>query len=298
MNKRIIVTAITACSTFALLFAHEHPVKLVGAWRGPNDLIVNMCDDNQMQPYVCYCGIFRAYGWSDFSTVVAGDSLIMKSTGAESPFEGRFKIESDDRLVGSLTMGYPDAAWYYNGCAELIRQKPEMPDNLNADLEGTILPSDYGRLSVNREAAREVLSTLSPDSYGYAEREDVWQLLDAKTYPVTPDEMMGFKRVRSIQIAANDGIFSYPYFNCRFRKVDGKVFFEKTSGSQRKSGYVYQNTPESLVFLGGWSVNNEPQTSYGSENSVAGMVYKIGPGRAIMIFSSEDNRVEIYEFIK
>ncbi|MDE7509597.1 MAG: DUF4893 domain-containing protein, partial [Muribaculaceae bacterium] len=108
----------------------------------------------------------------------------------------------------------------------------------------------------------------------------------------------GFKRVRSIQIDARDGIFSYPYFNCRFRKINGKIFFEKTTGSQRKSGYIYQNTPESLIFLGGWSVNNDPQTTYGSENSVAGTIYKIGPAKAIMIFPTDDHRVEIYELTK
>ena len=92
--------------------------------------------------------------------------------------------------------------------------------------------------------------------------------------------------------------FSYPYFRCRFRNVDGKVFFEKTTGSQRKSGFVYQNGPKSLAFLGGWSVNDEPQTLYGAENSVAGVLYKIGTRRAIILFPTSADRVEIYELIK
>ncbi len=61
---------------------------------------------------------------------------------------------------------------------------------------------------------------------------------------------------------------------------------------------MYQNSPESLIFLGGWSVNEDPQTTYGSENSVAGTVYKIGNNKAIMIFPTGENRVEIYELIK
>ena len=124
------------------------------------------------------------------------------------------------------------------------------------------------------------------------------KLLNAATFSLTPKEITGFKRVRSIQIDARDGIFSYPYFNCRFREIDGKIFFEKTKGSQRKSGFLYQNSPESLIFLGGWSVNDEPQTTYGSENSVAGTVYKIGSDKVIMIFPTDQDRVEIYEFVK
>ncbi|MDE5958879.1 MAG: hypothetical protein K2G59_01780, partial [Muribaculaceae bacterium] len=59
-----------------------------------------------------------------------------------------------------------------------------------------------------------------------------------------------------------------------------------------------QNGPHSLIVLGGWSVNDDPQTAYGSENSIAGTVYKIGEGKAIMIFPTENNRVEIYELLK
>lgn len=299
MKNRFRVPALMMCCALSGAFVHaETANRLTGAWKGPKDLMVNLCTDNQEQLYVCQCGIFRTYGWVNFSTIVSRDSLIMMSTDIGSPFEGRFKIESGDRLVGTLTMGAPDEIWYYKGTAELVRQKPVMPENLNPELDGIILPSDYGALSLDREKAREVLSAVSSGSYGYAEKGAVEKLLNAQTYPLSPEDMLGFKRVRSIQIGGRDGIFSYPYFNCRFRTIDGKVFFEKTTGSQRKSGYLYQNRPESLVFLGGWSVNNDPQTTYGSANSVAGTVYKTGSRQAIMIFPAGDDRVEIYEFVK
>ncbi len=293
MKTKIYTTLLLAIGGFCTSFAGI--ANLTGAWKGPKDLMINVCVDNQSQPYICHCGIYRTFGWVNFSTTVSADSLIMVSTDTGSPFKGRFRIESGDRLVGKLEMGSPGDEWYYNGEAELVRQKPIMPENLNHDLEGIVLPADYGILSLARDKARDVLSTLSPESYGYSEKSMVEKLLNAKTYPITPDDMIGFRRVRSIQIDARDGIFSYPYFNCRFRKADGKIFFEKTSGSQRKSGVVYQNDPESLVFLGGWSVNDDPQTEYGGINSVAGTVYKIGPRKALMIFPTDVNRVEIYE---
>ena len=298
MKMRLLSIAFMVYCAIAAAFANVRTVNLTGAWKGPNDLMVNLCADTENRLYVCYCGIFRTYGWTNFSTTISGDSLIMKSTEVYAPFEGRFKIESVDRLAGTLTMGNPDDAWYYDGNTELLKQKPEMPENLNPDLEGIILPSDYGVLSLDREKAWEVLSTVSPRSCGYAEKATVEKLLNAKAYPLTPEEMINFKRVRSIQIDARDGIFSYPYFNCRFREIDGKVFFEKTSGSQRKSGFIYRNNPESLIFLGGWSVNDDPKTAYGSDNSVAGTVYKIGDRKAIMIFPSENDRVEIYELTR
>lgn len=296
MSSKKYIATLIAISGFLTAFADTD--NLTGAWKGPKDLMVNLCIDNDKQLYVGYCGILRTYGWVDFTTSLTPDSLIIKSADIGSPFEGRFKIESDNRLVGKLEMGSHGDDWYFNGNAELVKEKPVMPENLNPKLEGIILPSDYGVLARDRNIAWEALSTLTPKSYGYAEKNMVEKLLNAKTYPITPKDMIGFRRVRSIQIDARDGIFSYPYFNCRFKKADGKVFFEKTTGSQRKSGYVYQNSPESLVFLGGWSVNDDPQTGYGSTNSAVGKVYKIGPRKAIMIFPTEEDRVEIYELTK
>lgn len=296
MSSKKYIATLIAISGFLTAFADTD--NLTGAWKGPKDLMVNLCIDNDKQLYVGYCGILRTYGWVDFSTSLTPDSLIIKSADIGSPFEGRFKIESDNRLVGKLEMGSHGDDWYFNGNAELVKEKPVMPENLNPKLEGIILPSDYGVLARDRNIAWEALSTLTPKSYGCVEKNMVEKLLNAKTYPITPKDIIGFRRVRSIQIDVRDGIFSYPYFNCRFKEADGKVFFEKTTGSQRKSGYVYQNSPESLVFLGGWSVNDDPQTGYGSTNSVVGKVYKIGPRKAIMIFPTEEDRVEIYELTK
>ena len=296
MSSKKYIATLIAISGFLTAFADTD--NLTGAWKGPKDLMVNLCIDNDKQLYVGYCGILRTYGWVDFTTSLTPDSLIIKSADIGSPFEGRFKIESDNRLVGKLEMGSTGDDWYFNGNAELVKEKPVMPENLNPELEDIILPSDYGVLARDRNIAWEALSTLTPKSYGCVEKNMVEKLVNAKTYPITPKDMIGFRRVRSIQIDARNGIFSYPYFNCRFKNVDGKVFFEKTAGSQRKSGFVYQNSPESLVFLGGWSVNDDPQTGYGSTNSVVGKVYKIGPRKAIMIFPTEEDRVEIYELTK
>lgn len=114
MKNRLIITALMTYSAVSAVFA----TNFEGAWKGPKELMVNLCIDGQKQPYVCHCGIFRTYGWMNFSTTVSGDSLIMVSTDVGSPFEGRFRIESDDRLSGTLIMGNPDDPWYYDGYAE------------------------------------------------------------------------------------------------------------------------------------------------------------------------------------
>ena len=171
-------------------------------------------------------------------------------------------------------------------------------DYVDYSLYGIIKNRDWDRLVLDREQALSVLEHLPSDAYGLNEKVMVKKLLTSKNLRITNQELLAYKRVRSIQVR-NMGIFSYPYFACRFKRKDGKLFFEKISGSQRKSGYVYDNKPNSKVFLGGWSVNDEPQTTYDSDHSEPGMIYKIGVNRIIMVFLSPDEQsFEIYELIK
>lgn len=272
------------------VFAANVTPDLAGEWRGPKDLIINIEADSCGRLNVNSCGIFRTFGWADVGVTLRGDSLFLKANDLGSPLQGRFRIASPDKLSGTIIIGEQGDDWYYSGNAELHRNRVD-----SRAFRGIIKTPDYDALSHDSELAWKALAGLSPKSYGYNEKRMVEKLLNAKVYPLTPEDMIGFKRVRSIQIDADNGIFSYPYFKCRFRKLNDSVYFEKTSGSQRKSGYIYRNTPQSLVFLGGWSVNNDPKTGYDSANSVAGSVYKIGRDRAIMIFPSSEKRVEIYE---
>lgn len=199
---------------------------------------------------------------------------------------------------GSVGYGY---AYSDTIAVEEVIEVVEVVDSLDYvdySLYGILLDEDWYRLVADREEALSILDNLDRDAYGLNEKAEVKRLLSAKDLKITNQELLSYRKVRSIQVSRL-GIFSYPYFACRFRRKDGKIFFEKTSGSQRKSGYIYDNKPTSKVFMGGWSVNDDPQTVYGSENSEAGMLYKIGANKLIMLFIAPDKRsFEIYELIK
>lgn len=140
------------------------------------------------------------------------------------------------------------------------------------------------------------LNTLPSTTSYIEEKPEVQGLLQNKLYNINANELLQYRRVRSIQVKSY-GIFSYDYFNCKFSMRNGTIFFQKTTGSQRKSGYIYKKDNQSAVFLGGWSVNDEPQTKYGSENSVIGTLYKIAPNKIIMLFG-EEKSFEVYEFAR
>ncbi|MFK7911182.1 MAG: DUF4893 domain-containing protein [Akkermansiaceae bacterium] len=126
-------------------------------------------------------------------------------------------------------------------------------------------------------------------------------LVSGERLKLVPNDLPKLKKVRSIQITQY-GVFSYPYFNCRFKKTERGIFFEKTTGSQRKSGLVFQDDDRSLVFLGASTVNNDPQRQYSGftrakdkSHDSAGLIIKRGK-TYLAIFPKKNNNWEIYEF--
>lgn len=199
---------------------------------------------------------------------------------------------------GSRGYVYPDSVEVVEVIEVDAIEAVDSLDYVDYSLYGIIKNRDWDRLVLDREQALSVLERLPSNAYSANERLMVKKLLTAKALKISNQELLAYKRVRSIQV--NDmGIFSYPYFSCRFKRTDGRIFFEKTSGSQRKSGFIYDNKSDSKVFLGGWSVNDEPQTTYDSDNSVPGMLYKLGSNKIIMLFLAPDEQsFEIYELTK
>lgn len=165
------------------------------------------------------------------------------------------------------------------------------------DIDWSIVKSeDYSLIQDDIRKAAEFLNDL-PSTASYVEEKPyTLGLLDSKVSNINLSEIALLRRVLLIQVSRL-GIFSYDYFNCNFFYKNKTIFFQKTTGSQRKSGYLYKSDSQKFIFLGGWSVNDEPLTGYNSKNSVIGSLYKLSSGKYIMLFF-EGNSFEIYEFAR
>ncbi len=134
----------------------------------------------------------------------------------------------------------------------------------------------------------------------------VMELMRAIAQPLAERDLMGDWRCRSIQID-KFGIFGYPPFRCRVRQAGDGLFFEKLTGSQRVSGFLYARDGVSFVLLGGATVNEEPQRRYTSDSRApaevlqhnrAGLVTKIGPGRLRVVFPQERGQFEVLDLTR
>lgn len=142
-------------------------------------------------------------------------------------------------------------------------------------------------------------------------RKMVEDLLAAKPVPINPAKLVGDWRVRSVQ-GSGQIIYAYPFFKCRFSLKDGRLFFEKTTGSQRRSGVLLPDSTERMIFLGGSSVNEDPQRGYSQvvnptsmeggnppESDSAGVLLQLGPKRCVMFLDARfGSGYEVYELIR
>lgn len=121
------------------------------------------------------------------------------------------------------------------------------------------------------------------------------ECLKPQNRPFNEKDLLGNWRCRSIQ-ASNLIVIAYPFFECRFIQKNGKLFFEKTTGSQRRSGYLYPNAADQMVFLGSLTMNDDPNT--GEYTDTAGVLVKKARNRFLLILDSTQEGYEIYEIVK
>ena len=121
------------------------------------------------------------------------------------------------------------------------------------------------------------------------------ECLKPQNRPFKEQDLLGKWRCRSIQ-ASNLIVIAYPFFECRFIRKNGKLFFEKTTGSQRRSGYLYPSAADQMVFLGSLTMNDDPNT--GEYTDTAGVLVRKASNRFLLILDSTQEGYEIYEIVK
>lgn len=132
----------------------------------------------------------------------------------------------------------------------------------------------------------------------------VEELLAEPHRPLSEAALAGAWKVRSLQ-GSRYGIFPYPWFKARVEARDGRLFFEKLTGSQRRSGWLLAppDGQGDWYFAGGASVNEDPQVAYSKagggsgprDSDSVGAVWGIADGRVLMLLDVGDDGYEIYQ---
>lgn len=158
------------------------------------------------------------------------------------------------------------------------------------------------------ERYADLVATVNADSgipASDAEKKAVVEELVGATHePLSRKDLLGAFQLRSIQ-GTRYGIFTYPYFKARIVEKDGVLFFEKQTGSQRRSGRLVPRDADGrdFVFVGASTVNDDPQQRYSrdagargpADGDSVGVLYRIDDGRLVMVLDAGPDAYEVYQ---
>jgi Domain of unknown function (DUF4893) len=173
-----------------------------------------------------------------------------------------------------------------------------------ANWQTRIWPAHQHRVSDAGSAIQQWLqntdiATLDPEAVALLR-----ELMAAKLTAINAKTLSGAWRVRSLQ-GGQYGLYLYPFFKANLRRDPDSFWFEKSTGSQRRSGRLFFDKPQQMVFLGTRSVNDDAKTRYRdkaatgpSENDSVGVLWPLGPNRLIMILDATTTDFEIYELLR
>lgn len=128
---------------------------------------------------------------------------------------------------------------------------------------------DVGRLGKLSESRAKGLSEAEQG----APRQDVaiiHSVLDAHPTQIAPESLAGTWRCRTIKLGGITPDVIYSWFKCRIGAHDGRLTFEKITGSQRTNGVLYPDASGGYVYLGATSVADEPRHFYSGNGASVG----------------------------
>ncbi len=177
------------------------------------------------------------------------------------------------------------------------------PLDLTGDWRAYARSEHIEALEESEALAATALDAVPADAYGQPDRQRARALLDAKRRPLSRDDLIRDWRCRSIQ-AGELGVFAYPFFKCRIQRRGEGLYFEKLTGSQRRSGWLFTEG-ETFVMLAGFSVNDDVVNRYSGlpggaapDSDSAGRAYGLADGRVLILFDATPDNVEFYELAK
>lgn len=125
-------------------------------------------------------------------------------------------------------------------------------------------PFDAKRLSQLDESRTKGLAELSSGEVS-GDAAAMREIASAPGQDISASALTGSWRCRTMKLGGLVSV-AYSWFNCRISSRGDRLYFEKTSGSQRISGYLYPNDGGTFVLLGAWTVNGEPKRIYSGSN--------------------------------
>ena len=165
-------------------------------------------------------------------------------------------------------------------------------------VEKLMTTADKARLE-KYEETRE--AALAEAKAGTASENAELDALLAKPLLSLPDfDLGGDWQCRTVKAGGPGALVVYGWFKCRVSDDGSGWMLQKTTGSQRTTGRFYDDGEKRSIYLGSFSVNDDPAKAYGSgpESDQVGYAFRTGPSEWRIEFPAPryESKLDILEF--
>jgi hypothetical protein len=109
---------------------------------------------------------------------------------------------------------------------------------------------DRGKLDRYEDAVTKGMMESRVAGEEHGGYNDLTSIMEGTLAPADPAKLKGKWNCRTIKAGGPfAGFVVYGWFRCEVRERDGRLFFEKLTGSQRMSGFLYERDDKSWVLL-------------------------------------------------
>jgi hypothetical protein len=127
---------------------------------------------------------------------------------------------------------------------------PALADEMALDWRSQATSHDLDRLERYEDAVTRGMMESRVAGEENGSYNELLSVMEEETVAVDPDALKGQWNCRTIKAGGPfAGFVVYGWFRCEVVEKDGRLFFEKLSGSQRQSGYLYSRDEKSWVLL-------------------------------------------------
>ena len=111
-------------------------------------------------------------------------------------------------------------------------------------------PHDLDRLERYEDAVTKGMMESRVAGEENGSYNELVSVMEAETVAADPEKLKGQWNCRTIKAGGPfAGFVVYGWFRCEIVENDGRLFFEKLTGSQRQSGFLYERDEKSWVLL-------------------------------------------------
>ncbi|MER8826921.1 DUF4893 domain-containing protein [Mesorhizobium sp. M0938] len=137
-----------------------------------------------------------------------------------------------------------------------------LPAFADGEVQKLITPADKARLDKYDETRKAALDEAKAGNA--AEVKELDALMAKPLVSFSDKDLTGNWQCRTIKAGGPGALVIYGWFKCKVSDDGSGWRLEKTTGSQRTKGRFFDDGEKRAIYLGSFSVNNDPAKPYGS----------------------------------